>query len=70
MQAEQETNNKAIAAQILCAFIAKSNVDSLLKEQKSSLVPENLESLFDLRHHLRHTEALLTRALEDGDGAA
>jgi len=46
MQAEQETNNKAIAAQILCAFIAKSNVDSLLKEQKSSLVPENLESLW------------------------
>jgi adenylosuccinate lyase len=34
------------------------------------LSTEDLDALFDLRHHLRHTEALLTRALEDGDGAA
>ncbi|HZP43839.1 MAG TPA: adenylosuccinate lyase [Candidatus Binatia bacterium] len=31
---------------------------------------EELASLFDLEHHLRHTDHLFTRALEDGDGAA
>ena len=32
--------------------------------------PKELATLFDLAHHLRHTDALFTRALEDGDGAA
>ena len=27
-------------------------------------------ALFDMRHHLRHIDALFARALEDGDGAA
>jgi adenylosuccinate lyase len=31
---------------------------------------DTLASLFDITHHLRHTDALFTRALEDGDGAA
>jgi adenylosuccinate lyase len=31
---------------------------------------EELAALFDLDHHLRHIDALFTRALEDGDGAA
>jgi adenylosuccinate lyase len=30
---------------------------------------DELASLFDMRHHLRHIDALFTRALEDGDGA-
>jgi adenylosuccinate lyase len=29
---------------------------------------DELASLFDMRHHLRHIDALFTRALEDGDG--
>ena len=29
-----------------------------------------LAALFDMRHHLRHIDALFTRALEDDDGAA
>jgi len=29
-----------------------------------------LDALFDIEHHLRHTDSLLARALEDGDGAA
>jgi adenylosuccinate lyase len=33
------------------------------------LPPERLANLFDLQHHLRHTDHLFTRALEDGDGA-
>jgi adenylosuccinate lyase len=29
-----------------------------------------LDALFDIEHHLRHTDSLLARALEDGDGAS
>ncbi|MCW5891883.1 MAG: adenylosuccinate lyase [bacterium] len=34
------------------------------------LPPAELDGLFDITHHLRHVDALLLRALEDGDGAA
>jgi adenylosuccinate lyase len=33
------------------------------------LAADELARLFDLQHHLRHIDALFTRALEDGDGA-
>jgi adenylosuccinate lyase len=33
------------------------------------LPQDQLAKLFDLEHHLRHTDHLFTRALEDGDGA-
>jgi adenylosuccinate lyase len=33
------------------------------------LSADELASLFDMRHHLRHIDDLFTRALEDGDGA-
>jgi len=32
------------------------------------LAPDDLARLFDIKHHLRHIDALLTRALEDDDG--
>jgi adenylosuccinate lyase len=32
------------------------------------LGPDDLARLFDIKHHLRHIEALFTRALEDEDG--
>jgi adenylosuccinate lyase len=31
---------------------------------------EEIANLFDMSHHLRHIDALFTRALEDEDGAA
>jgi adenylosuccinate lyase len=34
------------------------------------LPASDLDALFDMRHHLRHIEALFSRALEDDDGAA
>ncbi|TMA98553.1 MAG: adenylosuccinate lyase [Deltaproteobacteria bacterium] len=34
------------------------------------LPPAELAALFDMRHHLRHIDALFARALEDDDGAA
>jgi adenylosuccinate lyase len=34
------------------------------------LQPEEIEKLFDMTHHLRHTDHLFTRALEDDNGAA
>ena len=34
------------------------------------LPPQELATLFDTTHHLRHIDALFTRALEDDDGAA
>ena len=34
------------------------------------LPPAELAALFDITHHLRHTESLLARALEDDDGSA
>jgi adenylosuccinate lyase len=34
------------------------------------LSPSELRTLFDMAHHLRHIDALFTRALEDDDGAA
>ncbi len=34
------------------------------------LPPSELDSLFDMRHHLRHISALFSRALEVDDGAA
>src|SRR5947199_347125 len=36
----------------------------------SHLPPAELAVLFDMRHHLRHIDALFARALEDDDGAA
>ena len=34
------------------------------------LEPQELATLFDTTHHLRHIDALFTRALEGDDGAA
>jgi adenylosuccinate lyase len=34
------------------------------------LSAEEIAALFDITHHLRHTDALLERALEEGDGTA
>jgi adenylosuccinate lyase len=34
------------------------------------LPPERLASLFDLAHHLRYTDVLFERAMEEGDGTA
>jgi len=33
------------------------------------LKPLDLATLFDMEHHLRHTQALFSRALEDDDGS-
>lgn len=38
-------------------------------EVAARLSPPELAALFDIRHHLRHTEAVLRRALDDGDAA-
>jgi hypothetical protein len=34
------------------------------------LPPERLAALFDLAHHLRYTDLLFERAMEEGDGRA
>ncbi len=48
---------------VAAALAADPDVGALLG-------PAEIAGLFDIDHHLRHIDALITRALEDGDGAA
>jgi len=54
----------ALAGGDLCArLLADTDV-------RAHVEAEELKSLFDITHHLRHIDALFARALEDSDGAA
>jgi adenylosuccinate lyase len=54
----------ALAGGDLCALLLGD------ADVRTHLEAAELQSLFDITHHLRHIDALFARALEDSDGAA
>src|SRR5881628_1957277 len=71
MRANLERLGGAIfSEQVLLALVRHgAKRDEAYRDVARHLKPLDLATLFDMEHHLRHTQALFSRALEDDDGS-